>query len=127
MQPLALGFLISTAPTGPVPDWFWTARPSASKALPVHLRSALHIHTSGVQQSDDQLLPGGANRSAAAGSCHPLDSSLTTDVLRYVLETYNALSWLSLDLKTGDRRSCFPLHIQALSRLYRAMENLLRR
>ncbi|KFD55684.1 hypothetical protein M513_03432 [Trichuris suis] len=126
LQPLALGFLISTAPTGPVPDWFWTVRPSASKALPVHLRSALHIHTSGVQQSDDQLLPGGANRSAA-GNCHPLDSSLTTDVLRYVLETYNALSWLSLDLKTGDRRSCFPLHIQALSRLYRAMENLLQR
>ncbi|VDO99801.1 unnamed protein product [Soboliphyme baturini] len=122
LQPLALGFLVSTAPSGPLPDWFWTARPSAQYLLPVPLRSALHINTSGVQQSDDQLLPGGASRYNSGGCAHPLDSNLTTDVLRYVLETYNALSWLSLDMRTGDRLSCFPLHMQALSRLYRAME-----
>lgn len=64
-------------------------------------------------------------KSVAGSHGHPLDSSLTTDVLRYVLETYNALSWLSLEPTTGDRRSCLPVHMQALCRLYKAIEELL--
>lgn len=131
LQPLALGYLVSTAPSGWMPDWFWTNRPSGRNEVPVHLRSALHIHTAGVQQSDEQLLQ---SSSAAAGgglassgsrnaaNSHPLDSSLTTDVLRYVLETYNCLSWLTFDTRVGDRQSCMPVHIQHLCRLYRAMD-----
>lgn len=37
---------------------------------------------------------------------------------RYVLEGYNALSWLALDSNTRDRLSCLPVHIQALMQLY---------
>lgn len=133
LQPLALGYLVSTAPPGWLPDWFWTNRPSGRSEVPVHLRSSLHIHTSGVQQSDEQLLQATSNSATAGGGfgsggsrsaahSHPLDSSLTTDVLRYVLETYNSLSWLTFDTKTGDRRSCMPVHIQHLCRLYRAMD-----
>lgn len=130
LQPLALGYLVSTASAGWLPDWFWTNRPSGRNEIPVHLRSALHIHTSGVQQNDDQLLQGTSSSAAAGGGggsrsaahSHPLDSSLTTDVLRYVLETYNSLSWLTFDTKTGDRRTCMPVHIQHLCRLYRSMD-----
>jgi mediator of RNA polymerase II transcription subunit 13 len=44
--------------------------------------------------------------------------------LRYVLEGYNALSWLSLDFETQDRRSCLPLHVQALLQMYNSLAAL---
>jgi len=43
---------------------------------------------------------------------------------RYVLETYNSLSWLTVDATTGDRRSCLPAHILVLMQLYRGFETL---
>jgi hypothetical protein len=43
---------------------------------------------------------------------------------RYVLEGYNALSWLVLDPLTHDRKSCLPIHVQALLQLYHAMAAL---
>ena len=43
---------------------------------------------------------------------------------RYVLEGYNALSWLVLDPVTHDRRSCLPIHVQTLLQLYHAMAAL---
>ena len=46
------------------------------------------------------------------------------DVARYVMEGYNALSWLSLDPKSRDRRSCLPIHIQLLVQLYHALAAL---
>ena len=39
-------------------------------------------------------------------------------VSRYVLEGYNALSWLALDAERHDRRSCLPVQIQMLQQLY---------
>ena len=45
-------------------------------------------------------------------------------VYRYVLEGYNALSWLVLDPLTHDRKSCLPIHVQALLQLYHAMAAL---
>jgi mediator of RNA polymerase II transcription subunit 13 len=41
-----------------------------------------------------------------------------------VLEGYNALSWLVLDPLTHDRKSCLPIHVQALLQLYHAMAAL---
>jgi hypothetical protein len=37
-QPLAVGFYVSTAPTGPLPDWFWSACPQRENLCPVCLR-----------------------------------------------------------------------------------------
>lgn len=42
-QPLALGYLVSTAPTGPLPDCFWASCPHAKYKCPVFLKFALHI------------------------------------------------------------------------------------
>jgi mediator of RNA polymerase II transcription subunit 13 len=39
-------------------------------------------------------------------------------ICRYVLEGYNALSWLALDHDTKDRLSCLPVHVQVLMQLY---------
>ncbi|VDK51608.1 unnamed protein product [Gongylonema pulchrum] len=112
-QPLATGYYISTAPASDLPDWFWSACPSAKRRNPVHLKSSLHLNTPNVQQGDDISSFG-----KGAEACHhQLDSQATADVLRYVLETYNALSWLNMDLVTGERRSCLPIHVQALMRL----------
>ncbi|XP_050433794.1 mediator of RNA polymerase II transcription subunit 13 isoform X2 [Adelges cooleyi] len=124
-QPLALGYLVSTAPTGRMPSWFWAScAPDIEKCSPAFLKSALHMHT--VQ------LPNNADPAAAdllhptsAVSAHPLDSQYTTDVLRYVLEGYNALSWLSLDSNTRDRMSCLPIHMQVLMQLYHTMNALI--
>ena len=43
---------------------------------------------------------------------------------RYVLESYNALSWLSVDSVTRDRRSCLPLHVQILLQMYNGLAAL---
>ncbi|XP_046680000.1 mediator of RNA polymerase II transcription subunit 13 isoform X3 [Homalodisca vitripennis] len=112
-QPLALGYLVSTAPTGRMPRWFWTTCPHLETACPAFLKNALHLHSTAIQQNSEELLQ---QQSNVAG--HPLDSQYTTDVLRYVLEGYNSLSWLALDSNTHDRLSCLPVHMQILMQLY---------
>ncbi|GIX80783.1 mediator of RNA polymerase II transcription subunit 13 [Caerostris darwini] len=121
-QPLALGYYVSTAKVGPVPKWFWASCPQLENKLPVFLKSALLIHLPFIQQNSDEWLP---NNNQQQLLCHPLDSNFTTDVLRYVLEGYNALSWLQLDSKYGDRRSCLPIHMQLLMQLYGIVETIL--
>lgn len=37
-QPMALGYFISTAKTGPLPDWFWSACPEAQNQCPLFLK-----------------------------------------------------------------------------------------
>ncbi|XP_038059919.1 mediator of RNA polymerase II transcription subunit 13-like isoform X2 [Patiria miniata] len=115
-QPLAMGFFVSTAKTGPLPDWFWSSCPEAENNCPVFLKAALHLHNASVQQMTDDLLQTKHN--------HPLDSNLTTDVLRYVLESYNSLSWLTVDPASGDRRSCLPIHLVVLMQLYNTIAAL---
>ena len=39
----------------------------------------------------------------------------------YVLETYNNLSWLTMDPATCDRRSSLPIHFVVLLQLYHAL------
>ncbi|XP_066986645.1 mediator of RNA polymerase II transcription subunit 13 isoform X2 [Macrobrachium rosenbergii] len=115
-QPLALGYYVSTASTGRLPRWFWSSCPHLESSCPVFLKSALHLHSPGVTQPEEIL--------HTHNKVHPLDSSFTTDVLRYVLEGYNGLSWLVLDPAKQDRRSCLPLHMQVLSHLYNVMAAL---
>ncbi|XP_046987073.1 mediator of RNA polymerase II transcription subunit 13 [Schistocerca americana] len=112
-QPLALGYFVSTAPTGRMPRWFWASCPHLENVCPAFLKNALHLHSPAIQQNSDDIL-----QQQSAVTVHPLDSQYTTDVLRYVLEGYNALSWLALDSNTRDRLSCLPVHIQALMQLY---------
>nr|XP_018902480.1 PREDICTED: mediator of RNA polymerase II transcription subunit 13 isoform X2 [Bemisia tabaci] len=113
-QPLALGYLVSTAPVGKMPRWFWSACPHLESVCPTFLKSALHMHTNNMQQNQaDEILQ---QQTTVAG--HPLDSQITTDVLRYVLEGYNTLSWLAMDSNTHDRLSCLPVHMQVLMQLY---------
>lgn len=112
-QPLALGYLVSTAPTGRMPRWFWSACPHLETVTPPFLKNALHLHSTAILASSDELLQ---QQTAVAG--HALDSQYTTDVLRYVLEGYNSLSWLALDSNTHDRLSCLPVHMQVLMQLY---------
>ncbi|KAK9883147.1 hypothetical protein WA026_001345 [Henosepilachna vigintioctopunctata] len=118
-QPLALGYLVSTAPTGKMPKWFWAQCPHLEGVCPAFLKNALHLHSPNVQQSSDDLFQ------QSAVTSHPLDSTYTTDVLRYVLEGYNALSWLALDSNTKDRLSCLPAHMQVLVQLYHTTAALL--
>lgn len=114
-QPLAVGYMVSTAPTGRMPSWFWAACPHLEDVCPVFLKTALHLHVPNIQTADDILNSTNAHSSAID---HPLDSSLTADVLRFVLEGYNALSWLALDSNTHDRLSCLPINVQMLIDLY---------
>ncbi|XP_059483783.1 mediator of RNA polymerase II transcription subunit 13-like isoform X2 [Neocloeon triangulifer] len=111
-QPLALGYFVSTAKTGKMPRWFWASCPHLEDANPTFLKNALHLHSTSIQNSDDLL------QQQAPVSEHPLDSIYTTDVLRYVMEGYNALSWLALDHTAKDRLSCLPVHVQVLMQLY---------
>lgn len=41
-QPMALGYFVSTAKTGPLPDWFWSACPQAQNQCPVFLKVLNH-------------------------------------------------------------------------------------
>ncbi|ESN93685.1 hypothetical protein HELRODRAFT_180782 [Helobdella robusta] len=118
-QPQAMGFYVSTAPPGPLPDWFWSSCPQRHDHCPVCLKASLHLHCPMVQQNQDDLIHQSSNHKK---STHPLDSYLTCDVLRYVLETYNALSWLTIDPSTNDRRTCLPVHMLILMQLYHAVK-----
>lgn len=44
---------------------------------------------------------------------------------RFVLEQYNALSWLTCSPATQDRRSCLPVHLVILTQMYNAILNIL--
>ncbi|MEQ2259522.1 mediator complex subunit Srb9 [Xenotaenia resolanae] len=114
-QPLALGYLVSTAKAGPLPSWFWSACPQAQNQCPLFLKASLHLHVSSVQS--DELLH--------SKHSHPLDSNQTSDVLRFVLEQYNALSWLTCDPATQDRRSCLPIHFVVLNQMYNFIMTML--
>ncbi|KAJ6642585.1 Mediator of RNA polymerase II transcription subunit 13 [Pseudolycoriella hygida] len=113
-QPLALGYMVSTAPTGRMPTWFWSSCPHLENVCPVFLKTALHLHSPSIQQNTDDLL----HQNQSSATDHPLDSTFTADVLRYVLEGYNVLSWLAMDSNTRDRLSCLPIHVQVLMQLY---------
>lgn len=135
-QPLALGYYVSSAKTWPLPYWFWSKAPKYENACPSFFKAALHIHVPSAQSRDPS---DGIDKDPAAdliqtpaSACgnsrdpnqrpnHPLDSTTTCDVLRHVLERYNALSWLTFDPATGDRRSCLPLHLLVLMQLSEAV------
>jgi mediator of RNA polymerase II transcription subunit 13 len=77
----------------------------------------LHIHNPYALENDDLVMQ------VKTEHTHRLDSFVTYEVLRYVLERYNALSWLNIDPLTQDRKSCLPLHHSILLQLYHAFSN----
>lgn len=113
-QPLAIGFMVSTAPIGRMPPWFWSNCPHLENVNPVFLKSSLHLHSPLIYQNTNEYI----NQHFSQSGIHPLDSPYTTDTMRYILEGYNFLSWLSMDQNTNDRISCLPFHIQVLIQLY---------
>jgi len=110
-QPLAIGYMVSTAPPGPLPAWFFNNcnRGYCANKNPVFLRFALHIRTTLV---DSSTLPYLQNEQ------HALDSNNTVVLLKYVLEMYTQLSWLTRQISTNDRKTCLPLHCLSLLQLY---------
>lgn len=104
-QPLALGYYVSTAPTGDMPSWFWSSCPHLARACPAFLKCALHLHNHAVQQnSDDILLQQQQQQVNNSSKVHPLDSQVTTDVLRYETNRFSFFlyigmrSWVTLVL-----------------------------
>lgn len=113
-QPLSLGYLVSTAPIGRMPDWFWAACPHMENVCPAYLKTALHLHSPSIHSTQDEIL----QQNHPSSMDHPLDSTYTEVVLRHVMEGYNQLSWLAMDSNTHDRLSCLPIHVQLLMQLY---------
>ncbi|KAJ8414097.1 hypothetical protein AAFF_G00066950 [Aldrovandia affinis] len=118
-QPLALGYYVSTARADDLPHWFWASCPQAQNQCPLFLKASLHHHIS-ITQTDELLSSRTTPRSP-----HPLDSKTTSDVLRFVLEQYNALSWLTCSPASQDRRSCLPVHLAVLTQMYNTILNML--
>ncbi|CAK5081745.1 unnamed protein product [Meloidogyne enterolobii] len=143
-QPMAIGYTITTAPVWPLSaigsslsldcglsDAFWyNCPPAARHRRLTHLKSSLHINSTNLLQTDDYQQTTGKNvgtsgnqpsGNATTGTDklapNPLDLPNTDDILRYVLERQNALSWLNLDPVSGSRCSCLPIHMQAIHRL----------
>ncbi|KAG9354454.1 hypothetical protein JZ751_001164 [Albula glossodonta] len=118
-QPLALGYYVSTARADDLPQWFWASCPQAQNQCPLFLKASLHHHIS-ITQTDELL-----SSKTSLRSPHPLDSKTTSDVLRFVLEQYNALSWLTCSPASQDRRSCLPVHMAVLTQMYNGILNML--
>lgn len=78
-QPLALGYLVSTAPLRGMPAWWWAGCAHLRDACPAFLKNALHLHLGNVQAADDFT----SFTQRRDHNAHPLDSQTTTDVLRY--------------------------------------------
>lgn len=75
-QPLALGYLVSTAPLGAMPGWWWAGSAHLRDACPAFLKNALHLQCAAAPHDDDSLTQ------RRDHNAHPLDSTTTTDVLR---------------------------------------------
>ncbi|KAI6194899.1 Mediator of RNA polymerase II transcription subunit 13 [Aphelenchoides besseyi] len=117
-QPMAVGYVVSTAGASELPSWFWNTCPNAKRHLPVHLKNALHINSSNVHE---ELQIGGKS---GEETYHPLDESATDSLLKHVMKMHNALSWLNVDVANGSRHSCLPVHMQVLFRLYRTIQTI---
>ncbi|KAL3319411.1 hypothetical protein Ciccas_001926 [Cichlidogyrus casuarinus] len=120
IQPIAMGYYMSTAPAHTLPWWFWSSCPHTQWQNPVCLKSALHLKCSLVVADEASGAGLGHISSEQKGTPvlgHPLDSVTTCDVLRFIMESFNALSWLTMDPVTNDRTSCLPLHIYHLSKM----------
>uniref|UniRef100_A0A672IUR7 Mediator of RNA polymerase II transcription subunit 13 n=1 Tax=Salarias fasciatus TaxID=181472 RepID=A0A672IUR7_SALFA len=117
-QPLALGYYVSTARAAGLPHWFWASCPQAEGQCPLFLKASLHHHIS-IAQSEETA------SDKTKRTPHPLDSKTTSDVLRFVLEQYNALSWLTCTPATQDRQSCLPVHLAVLTQMYNAILTML--
>jgi len=114
-QPLAVGYYISTAKCGPLPKWL---RGDISLDSNFHtFKATLHINNRYALENDELIMQMKTEIS------HKLDSSATSEVLRYVLERYNALSWLNIDPLMQDRKSCLPIHHTILLQMYYAFKN----
>lgn len=85
---MATGYYISTAPALDLPEWFWSACPSARNRSPVHLKNSLHIHTGNIQQSEEIAAISNKGGGGAIDAHHPLDSTATDEVLKYVFFHY---------------------------------------
>uniref|UniRef100_A0A8C8FJL2 Mediator of RNA polymerase II transcription subunit 13 n=1 Tax=Oncorhynchus tshawytscha TaxID=74940 RepID=A0A8C8FJL2_ONCTS len=123
-QPLALGYYVSTAQADSLPHWFWASCPQAQNQCPLFLKASLHHHISIATAQSDEPTQTSSDKTAKR-TPHPLDSKTTSDVLRFVLEQYNALSWLTCNPATQDRRSCLPVHLAVLTQMYNAILNML--
>ncbi|XP_032239146.2 mediator of RNA polymerase II transcription subunit 13 isoform X2 [Nematostella vectensis] len=116
LLPLAQGYFISTLHTGKVPAAFWAGFPQSETSYPVMLRAALYVHAPDLHEATNGFPP---------PPPHALTSQTHCDVLRYVLQRFDALSWLTVDPVSRDRRSCLPVHLCILSQLYDAFSVLL--
>ncbi|XP_045064023.1 mediator of RNA polymerase II transcription subunit 13-like isoform X2 [Coregonus clupeaformis] len=123
-QPLALGYYVSTAQADSLPHWFWASCPQAQNQCPLFLKASLHHHISIATAQSDEPNQTSSDKTTKR-TAHPLDSKTTSDVLRFVLEQYNALSWLTCNPATQDRRSCLPVHLAVLTQMYNAVLNML--
>uniref|UniRef100_A0A3P8YBA1 Mediator of RNA polymerase II transcription subunit 13 n=1 Tax=Esox lucius TaxID=8010 RepID=A0A3P8YBA1_ESOLU len=123
-QPLALGYYVSTAQADSLPHWFWASCPQAQNQCPLFLKASLHHHISIATSQSDEPCQTSSDKTTKR-TPHPLDSKTTSDVLRFVLEQYNALSWLTCNPATQDRRSCLPVHLAVLTQMYNAVLNML--
>uniref|UniRef100_A0A8C8CV94 Mediator of RNA polymerase II transcription subunit 13 n=1 Tax=Oncorhynchus tshawytscha TaxID=74940 RepID=A0A8C8CV94_ONCTS len=123
-QPLALGYYVSTAQADSLPHWFWASCPQAQNQCPLFLKASLHHHIAIATAQSDEPNQTSSDKTTKRIP-HPLDSKTTSDVLRFVLEQYNALSWLTCNPATQDRRSCLPVHLAVLTQMYNAILNML--
>ncbi|CAK9296009.1 unnamed protein product [Gordionus sp. m RMFG-2023] len=126
-QPLALGYYVSTSPVYHfLPRWFASGLDPWPVTRVSFLNSSLHINSASVMKDSEEVdYNRGTNFSSlnfntnsSSSDNHSLDSGQTTDILRFVLEGYNRLSWLVVDPYTRDRTSCLPIHIQILLNIY---------
>ncbi|KAI3383257.1 hypothetical protein SNEBB_003817 [Seison nebaliae] len=110
-QPLAVGYYISSAKTGLLPQWL--SQPNGNTFSSSFKASLL------ISNNYEELYQA---EGKTKSNLHPLESNQTQDVLKYILKIYNALSWLIMDLDTHDRRSCLPIHVTSMLQIYFALK-----
>lgn len=78
--------------------------------------------------SEPKVLKCDLHQHVTSSSCgpttdsHPLDSKNYVQVLKYILECFDMLSWLTVDPSTGIRHSCLPIHLRTLSTMQQLLK-----
>ncbi|OAF70718.1 hypothetical protein A3Q56_01524 [Intoshia linei] len=120
-QPMAVGYYVSTVIERNIHSWFNLSNTQYSNnffnSSPINFKALLHINISRVSFTGE--INENRNEKSAQSI---LDARQPPSVLRFVLKMFNDLSWMTIDMENGKRKSALPIHILMLLELHQSLD-----
>ena len=103
-QPLAMGYFLSTAPTGPLPHWFWSSCPENQHTSPVCFKVSPHGCAHGSSHWDLYHLQPECRGCVWSLRTQDLVHNHSWFLFCFVLNPFTAPAWTIFRLKDAQTR-----------------------